>query len=206
MPATTRRGCEPLGTTHRAEPPRKYGGRASRRRERGGTTKPAPGAPAGRRRQRRCARRATGTALREQATAPTTTRREREPLSTTNRAERTSCRHGRVAAERHAAESAASGAPAWRCRQRRRERCATATAPSARPIAPTITCRERGSLSTTHCAKSTICRHGRAAAVRHTAVSAGTRPTILCAFRAFYLFTFPLNSCKVEIERDSSTS
>ena len=40
-------------------PPWDRSGRASRRRERGGTTKPVPGAPARRCRQRRCERRAT---------------------------------------------------------------------------------------------------------------------------------------------------
>jgi hypothetical protein len=43
----------------------------------------------------------------KEATAPTTTRREREPSSTTHRAERASRRRGREAAERHSAASAA---------------------------------------------------------------------------------------------------
>ena len=46
------------------------------------------------------------TAPREEVTAPTITRREREPSSTTHRAERASRRHGRAAAERRAAAGA----------------------------------------------------------------------------------------------------
>ena len=48
-PTTTRREREPLSTTHRAEsesPPQKSGGRALRRHACGGSTTPAPGAPA----------------------------------------------------------------------------------------------------------------------------------------------------------------
>ena len=82
--------------------------RAPRRRERGYTAEPAPGAPAQRRRQRRRERRATATAPRGEATAPTITRRDREPLSTTHRAKRASYCRGRAAAEHHAAASAAT--------------------------------------------------------------------------------------------------
>ena len=79
-----------------------------RRRKRGGRTKPAPGAPAWRRMQRRCEHRATATAPRGEATAPTTTRRKREPLGTTHYTERVIHRRGRAATECHAAASAAA--------------------------------------------------------------------------------------------------
>ena len=49
---------------------------------------------------------------REEATAPTTTRREREPPNTKHPAERRSHRHGKAAAERHAVTSAAKR-PSW---------------------------------------------------------------------------------------------
>ena len=84
------------------------GGRASRRRERGGKTKPAPGTPARRRRQWRRERRPTATAARGEATAPTSTSRECEPLSATHRAERASRHRRRAAPERYAAARAAT--------------------------------------------------------------------------------------------------
>ena len=90
-----------MSTTHRAEsepPPRRSDGRASRRRERGGTTEPTPGAPARVRRQRRRERRATATVPTGEATAIATTRREREHY-----AEKANRRLGRAAAERHTA-------------------------------------------------------------------------------------------------------
>ena len=85
-----------------ATPPR------ARRHDRTGTrsasTAPkavAPGAPRG------------GDRLGEEATAPTTIRRGREPSSTTHRAGSASRCHGRVATERHAAASEAAR-PSWR--------------------------------------------------------------------------------------------
>ena len=89
------------------EPPlRKSAGRASRRRKRGGTTEPVPGAPARSRRQGCRERRAT--AIDPMRKAPTTTRREREPPSTTHRTERASRRCIRATTERHAVVSAAA--------------------------------------------------------------------------------------------------
>ena len=187
-----------------SEPPqRKSGDRAPRRDERGGTTELAPGAPARRCRQRRRDRRATATAPREEATAPTTTHREREPPNTTHPAERASHRHGSAAAQRHAAASAevrpnrrpcgtpplvrlldqagakAASAPARRRRQRRRERDATATAPREEPTAPTTTRREREPPSTTRRDGRVSQRHRRAAAERHATGSAAARPSRL---------------------------
>ena len=89
-------------------PPRKSSERASRRRERGGTTKPAPGAPARCCRPRRRERRAMAIADREKATTPTNTRRKHEPLSKMHRAGSVSRRHGKSVAERHAAASAST--------------------------------------------------------------------------------------------------
>ena len=84
----------------------------------GGTTEPAPGAPARRRRPRRRRERcATAIAPREEATEPTTTRRSasRRALRTVQRASR---RRGRAAAERHAAASAAAQL-SWRQERQR---------------------------------------------------------------------------------------
>ena len=178
-PTTPRRERGPMSTTHRAKskpPPRKSGGRASHRRERGGTTKPALGAPARRRRQRRRELRATATALREEATAPTTTPRECEPLGTTHRAEiepppQKSGGRASYRDERGGMTKPALGAPARHCRQRWRERRATATTPREEATAPTTTRRERELLGTTHRAKRASRRHGRAATERHAAAS-----------------------------------
>ena len=76
----------------------KSGGRVSRHRERGGTTKPALGAPAQRRRQGRRERRATATAPREEA--PRRHHRERAHAMSASR------RRVGAAAERDAAVGA----------------------------------------------------------------------------------------------------
>ena len=162
-------------------PPRKSGGRAPRHRGRGGTTKPALGAPAQRRRQRRRERRATATAPRDEATAPTTTRSEREPLSTTHRAELAG-RHfyGYIPSQApepppDAAANAAgtlriAGSGAVSAARRR-----PATAPREEATAPTTARRERKPLSTTHRAERASRRRGRAAAECHAAANAAAR-------------------------------
>ena len=87
-----------------ATPPR------ARRHDRPGarSASAAPGRAARHRRQRRRECRATATAPRVEAIAPTTTRGMRETPYTTHRAKRASRHRGRVAAERHAAASAAA--------------------------------------------------------------------------------------------------
>ena len=138
---------------------------------------------------------------REEATAPTTIHTELEPPNTTHPAERASRRHGRAAAECHAAASAAArtirrqgdapllvhllhqagakaaSAPALRRRQQRRERHATATAPREEPTAPTTTRRAREPPGTTHRAERASPRHGKSVAERHAAASAAARPS-----------------------------
>ena len=98
------------GDSRSGESSTQRSGRASRRHERGGTTKLAPGAPARRRRQRRRERRATATAPREEATdrRPTAMRRGRALPTTPQHAESASCRREGAAAERHTAASAAA--------------------------------------------------------------------------------------------------
>ena len=162
-------------------PPRRSGGRAPCRRQGGDTTEPAPGTPARRRGQRRRERRATATAHREEAIAPTATHREREASSTTHRAGRVTCRHGKLAAVCDVPQRArrydqtGTSATARRRRQRRRERCATATAPREQATAPTTTRREREPPSTTQRDESASRRYRRAAAERHVAASAAAR-------------------------------
>ena len=107
-----------------SEPPQqKSGGQAPCRRERGETAKPALWAPARRHRQRRRERHATANAPSEEATAPTTTCREREPPSVTHRAEGANRRQKRTVTERHAAASAAA-------RLSRRQTCGGSRAPT----------------------------------------------------------------------------
>ena len=170
-------------TTHYAKTKplkHKSGGRASRCREHGGTTKLAPGAPARRRGHWRCERRATANAPREEATAPTTTRREREPLMTTHYAKTKPLQHksgGRASRcrERGGTTKPAPGAPTRRRRPWRHERRATATASREEATARTSTGRKHEPLSTAHRAAKASRRHERAAIERHADASAAAR-------------------------------
>ena len=148
-------------------------------------TEPALRAPARRRRQRRRERRAMAIAAREEATAPTTTRREREQPSTTHRVERASCRHGRMAGERHVAASAAAP-PCMRQELQYASKAPQAAAsrasrdsdrPREEATAPTITRREHEQPSTTHRAQRASRRRERVAAECHAAAGAAPRPS-----------------------------
>ena len=88
--------------------------------------------PARRRRQRRRERRPTATAPREEATAPTTIRRECEQPRTTHRIEGASRRHERAVAKRHAAASAAAR-PTRRQERQRGARKGSAAPQAAAP-------------------------------------------------------------------------
>ena len=165
---------------HSEPPPRKGSGQAPRRRGCGGTTMPAPGASTQRRRQRRRGRRATATAPRVEATAPTTTRRGvscRALRAPTERA--TAGGNGGRAPrrrERDGTTMLAPGAPVRRRRQRRRGRRATATTPRKEATAPTTTRREHEPPSATRTERASR-RNGSAAVERQADASAAARPS-----------------------------
>ena len=156
------------------------GDRASRGRECGGTTEPAPGAP-----QTLVAigsvtgigapkRPVTGIGSREEATAPATARREREPPNATC-AVRASRRQGRAAAERHETAGAAERLSRRQERQRGAAGSGAVDAARRRPSLERKQPRRRKTRRGASCRALRAPRE-RAAAERHTTASAAVRP------------------------------
>ena len=127
---------------------------------------PARGPRAQRRRQRRRESRATTIAPREEATAPTATRRERSPPIMLHRAKGEIRRRGEAAAERHACVSA-TARQRWH-EDRERGAAGSGAVRAARRRLPKETTQP-------HHAKGESRRRGAATAERHAAVSAVAR-------------------------------